>query len=158
MSVLTPLDSQASSLGIFTASGQHPLRLLEPTLREQKCLGITSPGAGLTYWLMGTQYKYSSFPSWNGDSLQSSLWNWVKVPFVLLCCLSFLVPSGFSWEHLLLSAFTPILMSGFASEDVIQDSGYVWIVELCIVFITAYPYSLISLSLTCASCVTKTKV
>lgn len=42
-----------------------PTEAAEATPREQKCLGIMSPGAGL----MGTWYKYSSFPSWNGDSL-----------------------------------------------------------------------------------------
>lgn len=58
----TPLDSQAPALGVHSACGQHPRRLLEPIHAESRqCLGIMSPGVALSHWQMGAQDRYGGF-------------------------------------------------------------------------------------------------
>lgn len=58
----TPLDSEAPALGVHTACGQHPLRLLDPIHTEsRRCLGIMSPGVAVSHWPMGAQDRYGGF-------------------------------------------------------------------------------------------------
>lgn len=69
-----------------------PTEAAEATPREQKCLGIMSPGAGLMARSINIPASRAGMVTL---SLQRSLWNWAKVPSVLLCCLFFLVPHHF---------------------------------------------------------------